>query len=371
MKNRIYTKKRSVVLLCAVLLAFLAACQSGGGQTEIPVALDENAPDGASGENPEGPPRLYPDLPDVEFAGYTFNFLTVYSAHVDWTDWNTRDIYAEQINGDIINDAVFLRNSKIEEKYGVKIGEIAVDGNLSPQIRAAASAGDDTYDVVMPRLQDVVTYAQEGLLADLHGMPHLDLGKPWWSRSCVEQMSVGNHLYFVQSDLTVIDKDAMETMVFNKSLIRDHELENPYDLVHSGRWTIDKMIEMSRGVSSDLNGDGVMHLQNDRFGLVVQRTSFLSYYAAAGGTIVEKDKEDLPYINFASERNYALLEKLTAMMQNKENVVDLHRYEGKFGIYEEQAKMFSENRGMFMWIRMRIVENLRNMEADFGIMPLP
>jgi hypothetical protein len=187
----------------------------------------------------------------------------------------------------------------------------------------------------------------------------------------VEQMSVGGHLYFVQSDLTVIDKDAMETMVFNKSLIRDHEFENPYELVQSGSWTIDKMIEMSRGVSADLNGDGIMDLRDDRFGLVVQRTSFLSYYAAAEGTIVEKTKDDLPYINFSSERNYALLDKLTVMMQNKENVVDLHRYEGKFGIYDEQAKMFSENRGMFMWIRMRIVENLRNMEADFGIIPLP
>ena len=58
-------------------------------------------------------------------------------------------------------------------------------------------------------------------------------------------------------------------------------------------------------------------------------------------------------------------------MQDKENVVDLHRYEGQFGIYDEQAKMFSEDRGMFMWIRMRIVENLRNMAADFGIIPLP
>ena len=376
MKNKIPIKQLcGLILICAVICIPLFSCGDNGenDNTENMGDTPDSYRDspGENGEIPEEEPRLYPEVPDVSYEGYTFSFLTVYSGDVDWTDWNTRDIYAEHINGELINDAVFMRNAVIEEKFGITINEIQGEGNLSSKMRASASAGDDSYDVVMPRLQDVVTLAQQGLLADLHGIPYLDLEKPWWSRSCVEQMSVGGRLYFVQSDLTVIDKDAMETTVFNKKLIQDHALENPYDLVHSGRWTIDKMIEMSKNVSADLNGDGAWHLKDDRFGLVVQRTSFLSYYAAAEGTIVEKDKDDLPYINFSNERNYALLDKLTAMMQDKENIVDLHRYEGQFGIYEEQAKMFAENRGMFMWIRMRIVENLRNMETDFGIIPLP
>jgi hypothetical protein len=58
-------------------------------------------------------------------------------------------------------------------------------------------------------------------------------------------------------------------------------------------------------------------------------------------------------------------------MFDENNVVHLHRYEGKFGIYDEQVKMMEENRALFSWIRMRIVERLRGMETDFGILPLP
>ncbi|MCL1794070.1 MAG: hypothetical protein FWG34_09385 [Oscillospiraceae bacterium] len=316
--------------------------------------------------------RVYPNLPDADFGGYDFNFLTVYDSGIDWTDWDPRDIYAEAESGDLINDAVYKRNAIIEEKYSIKITETCVlRSAFNTRFRTSVASGDDDFDAAMPYLQEVVSYAQQGWLTDLHSIDRVDLSKPWWNQSCVSQMSVGGRLYFVQSDITVIDNDAMEAMVFNKDIIQHNELESPYELVNAGKWTLDKLIEMSKNVSSDLNGDGIMDLRDDRFGLVVQRTSFLSFYAAAGGTIVGKDKDDLPYINFSNEKNYLLLAKLTEMMQDKQNAVDLHRYEGKFAIYDEQAKMFSEGRALFMWLRMRVVENLRNMETDFGIIPMP
>jgi hypothetical protein len=56
----------------------------------------------------------------------------------------------------------------------------------------------------------------------------------------------------------IVDNDSTSTLVFNKKLIQDHALENPYEIVHNNRWTLDKMIEMTRGVAQDLNGDGIM-----------------------------------------------------------------------------------------------------------------
>ena len=52
-------------------------------------------------------------------------------------------------------------------------------------------------------------------------------------------------------------------------------------------------------------------------------------------------------------------------------VINLHHYEGNQDIYQLQTKMFSEDRVLMMWIRMRVVETLRNMTTDFGIIPLP
>lgn len=364
--------KKIIGIFLAGILTLTALSSCGGQEKEVKTETPEISSENQTQDETETTSRLYPEVPESTYNGYEFNFLTVYQTGADWVDWDPRDIYAEEQNGELINDAVYIRNTAIEEKFDIKIKETRVlGGDFSSRFRKSSASGDNEFDVAMPYLQNVVSYAQDGLLVDLNSLTYMNLSKPWWNQSCVEQMSVGKHLYFVQSDLTIIDNDAMEAMIFNKNLIQDYNMEDPYELVLSGKWTIDKLIDMCKGVSSDLNGDGAMKLKDDRFGLVVQRTSFLSYYAAAEGTIVEKDGNDLPYINFASERNYLLLAKITDMMRDKENVVDLHRYEGQFGIYDEQAKMFSEDRGLFMWLRMRIVENLRNMEADFGIIPLP
>jgi len=364
----------SLLLISIMVSMFFISCDAAEkAVVEAETPTDAAADDSNTGETENNAERLYPDVPgDAAFDGYDFSFLTVYDSGIDWTDWDPRDIYAETENGDLLNDAVYKRNTIIEEKYNITITETRVlRSAFNTRLRNAVNSGDNDFDAAMPYLQEVVSYAQQGWLTDLHSIPYMDLSKPWWNQSCVSQMSVGGHLYFVQSDITVIDNDAMEAMVFNKDIIQQNELASPYELVNEGKWTLDKLIEMSKNVSADLNGDGVMDLKDDRFGLVVQRTSFLSFYAAAGGTIVEKDRDDLPYINFSNEKNYSLLTKLTEMMQDKQNVVDLHRYEGKFAIYDEQAKMFSEGRGLFMWLRMRVVENLRNMDADFGIIPMP
>ncbi|MCL2816257.1 MAG: hypothetical protein FWD23_16815, partial [Oscillospiraceae bacterium] len=232
-------------------------------------------------------------------------------------------------------------------------------------------AGDDVYDVVLAHLLEVAPLAQDGSISDIFQMPVLDFEKPWWNQNCARDLSIGNRLFVMQGDLLILDNDAMEAMIFNKALLRDHNLENPYDIVRRGEWTFDKLYDMSRGVSQDLNGDGAMYIKDDRFGLILQADTDISFIVSGGERIVSKDADDLPVITFGSERSYRITDIISRMMFDEENVVNLHRYMGEFGIYDEQVKMMEENRALFSWIRMRIVERLRGMETDFGILPLP
>jgi ABC-type glycerol-3-phosphate transport system substrate-binding protein len=38
-------------------------------------------------------------------------------------------------------------------------------------------------------------------------------------------------------------------LTFSKDLLREYGLENPYDIVKSGKWTWDKLSEMAKQVS--------------------------------------------------------------------------------------------------------------------------
>jgi len=118
----------------------------------------------------------------------------------------------------------------------------------------------------------------------------------------------------------------------------------------------------------DLDGDGAVG-KDDRWGLAVYNDSLQAFLVGGGGALAVKDENDIPYIDFASSKNIAVLEKIADFMYNSEYTVNqqvapIHSQPGGFGAFEE-------NRVLFLWARMFVINNLRNMEADFGIVPIP
>ena len=314
---------------------------------------------------------LYPELDPQDFGGVEFKILTQpRELWADWEDWGHRDISAIEPNGDVINDAVFARNLKIEEKYNVKITEVKND-TFDTVVKNTVMAGEYAYDVICPPTLTLVSFAQNGYLYDLYDIPYMDLSMPWYDQSAVRDLSVGGYLYGVTGDLTVLDNDATTAMIFNKQVLDDYSLESPYGFVTSGTWTMDKLIEITQMISEDLNGDGELYILDDKFGTIVQDDALWSFYNGMGERIVAKDSNDYPIISFGSERTYSVLDKINQLVLDKDHVVNLHTYMGKFLIYQWQTEMFSNNHALFSWIRMRVVETLRNMEADFGILPVP
>jgi len=314
---------------------------------------------------------LYPDLESQDFGGGEFKILTQpRELWNDWEDWGHRDISADEPNGDVINDAVFARNLKIEEKYNVKVTEIKNDG-FDNTVKNTVMAGEYAFDIICPPTLTLVSFAQNGYLYDLYKIPYMDLSMPWYDQSAVRDLSVGGYLYGVTGDLILLDNDATTAMIFNKKVLDDYSIESPYNLVTSGKWTFDKYSEISKSISEDLNGDGEMYILDDKFGTTVQGDSFWAFYTGMNERLVSKDSNDYPYISFGNEKTYSIIDKINNLVLDKEHVVNLHTYENKFPIYQWQTEMFSLNRVLFSWIRMRVVETLRNMEADFGIIPMP
>ncbi|MCL2774736.1 MAG: extracellular solute-binding protein [Oscillospiraceae bacterium] len=370
---KIVVKRLIAISLTAImLLSVLTSCKtSSGNQNNNSATTDNSNQTGAQNATAQETTLLYPDLPAQDFGGYNFRFLTrSWKDQVDWGEWDHRDISATEENGDVINDAVFARNKKIEDKYNITISETPVE-DFAGTFRKMVKAGDDSYDVVCPHIIEFASYAQEGDFVDLFTVPNMDLTKPWWNQGCTRDLSVMHKQFVMQGDLLIIDNDAMEAMIFNKSLLQQNALESPYDIVKRGDWTFDKLIEMSKGVSKDLNGDGQMYILDDRFGCILQADTDISFIVSGGEKICAKDANDIPIITYGSDRCYSIENKMSEMALDENDFINLHRYAGKFGIYDEQVQMFSEDRALFSWIRMRIVERLRGMDTDFGIIPLP
>ncbi|MCL1794134.1 MAG: hypothetical protein FWG34_09710 [Oscillospiraceae bacterium] len=357
----------------AFFCAFFASCDSGKNADGKNGVENDTAHSGGAPENEaaaeSAPPKLGPDLPDSDFGGAPINFL-VRSENYNWY-WCSREIYASEENGEPLNDAVYRRNRYVEGKYNFEITEHRSDSPFNDAQKAAKS-GDQTYDVFMLGLNEEAILAQNGYLANLYLVPHLNLAQPWWDQRAVKQLNIGGKLYYALGDINTQDNDSIFVSFFNKKLIADYALENPYHLVASGDWTLDKFNRMITDISEDLNGDGIMGVE-DRYGQLGEDLGAYMIFAGAGGRITVNNSENYPELAVNSEKTSAIIDKMLVNMGNRDLTLLANDYSGKYNNpWDDLTRpMFKNSQGLFYTIGMGTGNLLRDMEMDFGVLPLP
>jgi len=315
--------------------------------------------------------EIQPELPEnMDFGGFDFRILVRYYASENHTAYQARDIYAEEENGDPINDAVYRRNRYVEDKYNCNITQVLADNHQS-RLSNSVKSGSDDYDLYYTVFYDYATDVTKGNFANLNDFPHINLDAPWWDQNAKESISIGGKLYFCPSDLILLHNDSSSAIVFNKKLIKDYQMEDPYELVLSEKWTVDRLIEMTKDVYKDLNGDGVMD-KNDLYGFACYRDAVMSLVHSAGGRICEKDNNDLPYLTLGTETSYTAFEKAFDLMYAPSGYNIHKELEAKDNLFYSTAmNMFMADQFLFYWILLHDIEQFRNMESDFGILPVP
>ena len=95
-------------------------------------------------------------LPDKNLNGFELRFYNYNKEHFTWAE---NQLYAETATGEVLNDAIYKRNTKIEERFNAKIVETLVK-DTKTELNNTVMAGDDIYDVVMLWDQDTVICMQ-------------------------------------------------------------------------------------------------------------------------------------------------------------------------------------------------------------------
>jgi hypothetical protein len=208
------------------------------------------------------------------------------------------------------------------------------------------------------------------MLLDFKQLTNMDLSQPWWDQNIINQISIAGKLFAVNGDIQILDKGAINAFVFNKQLQADYQIEDLYSLVKEGKWTLAKLLELSKQISSDLNGDGIMD-ENDRYGLLYYRDSIPAFLTATDEYIARKDSDDLPYLSFNSEKVFNALESIYEVIYDENVAFHTMRAFGDAGFIIKGGAMFQNNQSLLMYIRMTEIEGLRGMETDFGILPFP
>ena len=359
--------KKIICLSVFLVTLFFAFSCGEKADAENPGGTAENT--GAEKAEPEKEAKKeLPDVPDSDFGGYKFN---IYSKGPVFNEWASQDIGAAEETGEPINDAVYRRNRYIEGKYNVEIVEVpSANGDMVAAVKKAVSAGDDIYDAAVPNMYNQATLAAGGNLTDLKLVPYLDLSKRWWDQKANIDLTINNKLFFTVGDLFIMDNDATWLVIFNKELIKNLALEDPYDIVRNGKWSFDKLLDMCKGVSKDLNGDGVMD-RNDFYGNVSQGENMTAYYLAAGEKYIQKDSADMPFTEMDTERSLSVIEKIYDLMYDNTVSYNYWDFINEPEPFKITQAMFENNQAVFKITALQLVIRMRNMETNFGIIPMP
>lgn len=343
-------------LVLLMIVPLMAACKKDDEQEPS----DNNVPVVSGDENP--------NLAAIDGGGREFRLLTR-EAGVEFT-YKYSEVLDDE-SGNEVNKKVVERNQFIEEKYHVII-TCTTTKNATSTLRADQTAGDTTYDIAMPMLEQGFMSAVNGLLTEWDKIPFVDIEKSYWRKDVYDSTTIGGYQFMAISDSNFSAYNTTPVVYFNKDMYAAREFENLYEMVKAKKWTQAQMQTMAAVVTVDGNSDGMLEegaKTDDIYGLVSGPFVWQPFFYASGMTMVAKDESDLPSLSALtdnSERTFDIIEDITKLMNDNSKA----GLTTKIGYSGKGFDKFAENGCLFYVECIYGQFQLTNM-ANYGIVPIP
>ncbi len=310
--------------------------------------------------------------PELNFGGKTINFLS--RAH----EWFADEIDADAMNGEIVNDAVFVRNAAVEKNLGVEIVNTLLQGDqyaISNEIKKLHDVQDDTYDLFANSTYSTIMYTEQGYYADLLNCEYLELEQPWFSQRFNDVASVGQAQYLATGSLALamyrlIFATFINTQIMDSILIESVDL---YDVVMNGEWTIDYQNELAAKIYQDADGDGKKNDQ-DIYGFVTN-SNMLGvdpYWSSLDLKILAKNNDNYYDVVLDIDRISAAVDKINDLIHDCPGTYAYKHVSGNEDTQISIRKKFAADGAAMATLRIIECESAELRENyNYGIIPMP
>ncbi len=376
-------QKRILSALLAVLLSLgtLISCaqenpdQSSDDTTTAAVAETDAGTEPVDENTTTGRENAKDNIPaDLTFDGEQISII--YRANDYYTQW---DVVGTDNSGDLVKDAVWERNLRVEERFGITLNPVTTQSDdmnaYIAEIKSVAMSGSDEFDVITAGGGATVKSGLYPYLLELSDLNYLDIENPWWFTNAIKELSFdGEHYRYLLGDNMLVDYFKSGVVYYNKDIysaaLSGADPDEMYQAVIDGVWTYDKLSELAATAYADLNGDGVQNV-GDQFGLMLPKgVNEATPHMVFACDIVTHSRTgentiDLSAMN--NERNIAVIDKLNQVIHNSTGVYIADKN------IDSAYTYFSENNSLFWVGRLSNITSatMREMESDYGILPLP
>lgn len=357
--------KKALNLLLALIavLPACAGCSSGTGnnsKTTTPAPRDKTT------EAAETEYITYQSagLLQADFEGHEFTFIT--KARTDAGTWWYIDV--EGMDGEVLNDAIYERNSTIEEACNITISDMRVT-DITADVPKLITAGDVPFDVIFCAIDNTSQFIANKYLIDLNTVENIDLSRDWWDQECVRNWTINDKLFLITGDISPSVNMRIYAMALNKDLCRNLGLDLPYQTVLDGQWTLDFFSNFVRGVNSDINGDSIMNF-DDRWGFLAVSGESTKQLIAVGGKQTEIRNGKLEFVLNEEANTMRFMDTLKTVADNTVTIL-ADPYAAEHG-WPAVTNWFANGGAL---IKASCFEDtpkdLRPLDTDFGILPYP
>lgn len=297
--------------------------------------------------------------PDIEVKNYDADF----NVFVNCQDVDM--LYREETSGDLLGAAIYERGVNLREHLGVQL----VMHNIGDWIAYAddiiktVQAGDDDYQLVASThtYQGIAQLLTANALQDIGELESVNLKAPYWSTELMEALSINGQYLLGYSEFLI---NELHCLVFNKEMMETYNLEEPYGLVRSKEWTMDKLAQMASNVAVDDGDQKWTH--KDTYGLTGWGWTYLvNFVTSSDMQIVKQDSDGYYKIAYdeSSEKMINLIDRTVALYG--EEYTYFWPSTGGTGIN------FMDGTSLFQFYNTKALPTLRDATFRFGVVPYP
>ncbi len=367
-------RKNRLPRLCAAMLAILlltalmlCACDQAD-ETDASASASADVSGTVSNASNDVAPEVV-DLDGMELNVFSWDFtgptIHGYSGEI---------LYSEEEDASAVDVAKKEIAERVESDYHCEINGSFANGITLPTF-VSEMVTSSTYDfnVIFADSINLSKMVTNGTLTDLNSVGTFHFENSWWDQNAVEQLSIGNKLFYVNGDINTYDDLGTWCVLFNKSLKERLGIEEDfYQTVRDGDWTLDHFRELceSYDATRDINGDGTID-EKDQWAFGTETYNVFVEIVGGGLRMISKDENDLPYITVEEnpEQFYSALDKIIGFYST-DNVM-IANY-GRFGnTWDTINKAFLEQRELFYMGGLFNLVDFRDMEDDIGVLPIP
>ena len=365
MKQTMWLRILSVLIVIAMLATAFAACEGESNQTD----KDDNgtneqnsAHESLSGGETAGEVVTAEPTPEISKTNYDADFyLSVMN------DSNPmRYFWVEESTGGALSEAVYTRQQKILDYLGVSIKAKSAGtyDEYTTGFKTAVKNKDGSVDtLVTPVYKGIPGLILEQYLQDFQDIPGIDLEQDYWNHDFMDALSIADNYYLGFSDYNILYS---YIIAFNKKMLGQLVLdgyseEELYQSVYNGTWTLDRFLELGQ-LGFQEKGD------KDIFGLTGQQwVPWCGFFHSSNINLIEMDESGKYSIAIMNDANK---EKTANLVDKLKNFSASGYAKLTSGVDLPEEKLIN-NRALMQLAATNWLEDYTNYDVSFGVLPYP